>query len=271
MLFLRHTTRNGFGRFRRAAAVAAVLIFGTYAARGQDEHAGVLSEDDDTLTSGEYTDSYTVFAAVGDWIHVVMTSPEIDPYVILKPPSCPSTGTCEQQRDNDDVQSGDETAVVLVRADEAGMWTVLATSSEPGESGSYQVTVDVAGDVSAFETLASLILSSNEVRSEEGFLEAGDKTLNSGEFVDNYAFIGHAGQLVVIDMLSSEFDPYLILFLPDKSQEDNDDWEGSREQARLEIILPLDGLYRVSATSLEPGETGSYSLEIRDEVPFIKD
>ncbi len=129
----------------------------------------------------------------------------------------------------------------------------------------------MADDFSVFETLAPLILSSNEVRSEEGYLETGDKTLDSGEFVDNYAFIGHAGQLVVIDMFSSEFDPYLILFLPDKSQEDNDDWEGSGEHARLEIILPLDGLYRVSATSFEAGETGSYSLEIRDEAPFIKD
>ena len=268
---LRHTTRNGFGRAGRTAAVAAVLFLGTYAAYGQDQHVGVLGSKDDTLTTGEYTDSYTVFADVGDWVLAVMTSAEFDPYVIIKPPSCPPTGTCEQQRDNDDMQSGDETAVVLVRADEAGTWRVLATSSTPGESGSYQVTVDVADDPSAFETLAPLILSSYEVRSQDGYLGDGDKTLNSGEYVDNYAFIGHAGQLVIIDMLSSEFDPYLILFLPDKSQEDIDDWEGSGEQAKLELILLLDGLYRVSATSFEPGETGRYSLEIRDEVPFVKD
>ena len=148
---------------------------------------------------------------------------------------------------------------------------MLATSSAPGERGSYQVTVDVADDIAMFESLAPLILSSGEIRSEEGYLEDGDKTLSSGEYVDYHTFIGYAGQSMVIDMLSSEFDPYLILFLPDKSQEDNDDWEGSGEQARLEIILPLDGLYRVSATSFEPGETGRYSLEIRDEVPFIKD
>jgi len=271
MLFLSRATRNHFCRVGRTAVVAAVLMLGTYAAHGQDQHAGVLSEGDDTLSSGEYTDSYPVFASVGDWIAVTMTSSEIDPYVILKPPSCPTAGTCEQQRDNDDVRSGDETAVVLVRADEAGTWRVLATSSTPGESGSYQVAVDVAEDPSAFETLAPLILSSNEVRSEEGYLADGDKTLSSGEYVDNHAFVGHAGQLVVIDLHSSEFDPYLILFLPDKSQEDNDDWEGSAEHARLELILPLDGLYRVSATSFEPGETGRYSLAIRDEIPFIKD
>ena len=59
--------------------------------------------------------------------------------------------------------------------------------------------------------------------------------------------------------------------MPDKSQEDNNDWEGSSEHSRLEVILPLDGMYRVSATSYAPGETGRYTLEIRDEVPFIKD
>ena len=101
-----HTTINIFGRVGRAALVAAALFVGTYAARGQSQHAGALGSKDDTLTSGEYTDSYTVFADVGEWIHVVMTSPEIDPYVILKPPSCPIAGTCEQQRDNRLVEGG---------------------------------------------------------------------------------------------------------------------------------------------------------------------
>ena len=110
MLLRRHTARIVFGRIGRAGVVAAVLIFGTYAAYGQELYTGTLGAKDATLSSGEYADSYPVFASIGDWIHVAMTSPEFDPYVILKPPSCPVVGTCELQRDNDDVQSGDETA-----------------------------------------------------------------------------------------------------------------------------------------------------------------
>lgn len=265
------TTRYIAIQYVRLALVVLVGLAGTLNARSQGQYTGALASGDNTLTSGEYADDYSVSVDSGDWIAVTMTSSQIDSYLIVKPPSCPGTGTCEAQIDNDDVQSGDATAMAIIHAQEAGSWAVLATSSVPGETGSYQVNIDVADDVSSFRSMSFLILHSDDVRSEAGYLEEGDKTLNSGEYVDNYAFVGFAGQSVVIDLTSSEFDPYVILFMPDKTQEDNDDWEESQEHSRLEIVLPLDGMYRASVTSYAPGESGGYSLQIRDEVPFVKD
>ena len=95
-----------------------------------------------------------------------------------------------------------------------------------------------------------------------GALIAGDKTLTSGEYVDNYVFYGDAGQSVTIDLRSSEFDPYLILFRPDKSQEDNDDYNGDQSHSRIVTTLSAAGMYRVSATSYTSGETGAYTLNV---------
>ncbi len=231
---------------------------GTTDPEGFTHKDGSLASGDDTLTSGEFADEFSVSAQPGQWIEVVMTSSEVDPYVILKPPSCPQTGTCEQQVDNDDVQSGDTRAFVFHNATEAGSWQIIATSSVAGEMGAYDVAYRVVDGGTAPATAG--VQSAANGLNASGTLAAGDKTLQSGEYIDNYVFYGNAGQSVTIDLESSAFDPYLILFMPDKSQEDNDDFEGSQSHSRLEMALPQSGMYRLSATSYAPGDTGPYTL-----------
>jgi len=247
---------------------------------GFTSKGGSLASGDDTLTSGEFADDYSITAQPGQWIEVVMTSSEIDPYVILKPPSCPDVGTCEQQIDNDDLQSGDTRAFVFHSADQAGSWNILATSSSPGEAGAYDLAYRV---VEAGTTPATAgIQNAADGLNAAGALAAGDKTLDSGEYVDNYIFFGNAGQSMTIDLRSSEFDPYLILFAPDKSQEDNDDYQGDQSHSQLVTVLASAGMYRLSATSYASGESGAYTLNMTaggagapstasgDAVPFEK-
>jgi len=45
-------------------------------------------------------------------------------------------------------------------------------------------------------------------------LGSGDDRLSSGEFRDDHSFAGQRGQFAVIDLRSSEFDPYLIVSTP---------------------------------------------------------
>lgn len=94
-----------------------------------------------------------------------------------------------------------------------------------------------------------------------GRLEGGDQTLTSGEYYDAFTFQGQQGQFVSIRLNSTEFDPYVILRLPDKTQQDNDDFGGS-VNAGIDVTLPATGTYRVLATTYQPGETGTYSLSV---------
>jgi hypothetical protein len=96
-------------------------------------------------------------------------------------------------------------------------------------------------------------------RTERGRLEPGDMTLNTGEYTDQYDVPCAAGRFAV-DMRSVEFDPYLIVRLPDGQQFDNDDWEGDLAHSRVEAAVAAAGTCRVMATSYQPGETGSYEL-----------
>ena len=232
---------------------------GTPDADGFSRRSGSLSSSDQTLQSGEYTDEYTFSADSGQWIEVAMNSSEFDPYVILRPPSCAdATGACDRQIDNDDF-TANRGAFLWHQADESGRWAVIATSASVGESGAYDIAYRV---VDAGETAATPGVTLAAARTERGRLESGDIQLNSGEFVDNFGFVGKAGDAVTIDFRSSEFDPYLILQMPNDQQEENDDWQGAQDHARLELTLPTDGMYQILATTYQAGEAGGYELQI---------
>ncbi|HLT45704.1 MAG TPA: hypothetical protein VK002_00620 [Rubricoccaceae bacterium] len=244
----------------RCLLAFVLATLSSYPAAGQGSYEGELESRDETLTSGEFSDAYTVALRQGQWVEVVMRSGDFNPYLILRPPSCSGKGgACEGQTDDDDFFP-DGTAFIWVEADQGGTWEVLATSFAPGDKGNYTLDIIVHPDGGGPRTPGAAL---DAPRTERGTLAAGDGTLRSGEYTDRYGFVGRAGERVVVDLRSTAFDPYLILQMPGGTQQlDNDDWEGSTAHARIEHTLPADGVYRVLVTSYAVGETGAYELQI---------
>jgi hypothetical protein len=119
--------------------------------------------------------------------------------------------------------------------------------------------------------LAALTLASGEARAQQrlsvggeaaGSLQDGDQRLDSGEYVDIWTFEGRAGQQVTINMSSTEVDAYLMLRGPSGLSEWNDDRATGETNARITVRLPADGVYRISATSYEPDESGDYLISL---------
>ena len=96
-----------------------------------------LAESDRTLSSGEYVDTWTLYAAAGQQITVEVASDDFDPYIILKSPS-------GEQFDNDDWDGSTRIARVVHDDAEEGQWEVLATSYRAGVTGTYGVTLSAA-------------------------------------------------------------------------------------------------------------------------------
>jgi len=105
--------------------------------------------------------------------------------------------------------------------------------------------------------------SAGNTRTENGTLASGDQTLNTGEFADLYNVNLDAGETIVVEMTSSQFDPYLILRPPGSSQVDNDDFEGDRTRSRIEYVATQSGNFDVIATSFQVGESGAYTVTIQ--------
>ena len=250
--------RSPRGAGPRAAAVL-VLLGCAGAACGQGRHDGRLEAGDRTLSSGEFYDEYPVELDAGEWVELDLTSSDFDPYLVLVAPS----GAAER---NDDHAGSQTRSYLRVQAPESGRWRVFVTSYAPGETGAYRLAVHV-GDRPRCEDCAAMVPAAAqdgaEPRFERGRLAAGDATLQSGEYVDEYRVEGRAGEPLVLDLRATGFDPYLILKMPDGGQLDNDDHEGDRTRSLISTTLPADGTYRVLVTSYAVGETGTYDLTIR--------
>ena len=120
----------------------------TPAPGGGETVRGSLAAGDQQLQSGEFADAYERSFPVGQPVQIRMNSTELDPYLIVVPPS-------GSQQDNDDYVSGQVNAGVDIPAAQAGSYRVMATSYQPGETGSYELTFSVAGGGSTGPAVAT--------------------------------------------------------------------------------------------------------------------
>lgn len=100
-------------------------------------HSGTLEEGDETLQSGEYLEQFEVVARSGQWIRAEVVSGDFDPYFLILSPS-------GDQTDVDDSTEGNRSMTeAVVDVQEGGAWTVVVTSYEPGETGDFDLTIEV--------------------------------------------------------------------------------------------------------------------------------
>ena len=228
--------------------------------------SGALERGDNTLDSGEFSDSYEVQARSGQTVTATVTSSDFDTYVILKDAS-------DRQEDNDDCSSGETTrSCATFTADQSGTVRVLVTSYTPGETGDYRVEIEVGGSGASGGDRASGGRTSGgrgdagatALRSGQrasGTLDDGDGTLTSGEYRDTYTVDVRAGQHLTLDLASDDFDTYVLATSPSGDQEDNDDCtSGETDRSCLDVVARESGTWAVTVTSYAPGETGRYAL-----------
>ena len=103
-----------------------------------------------------------------------------------------------------------------------------------------------------------------------GQLLGGDETLRTGEFMDRHEVLAREGQWIRAELISGDFDPYLIVLSPTGDQEDVDDsQEGNLSATKSVVRVSESGEWTIAVTTYEPGESGSYTLtyEVLDARP----
>lgn len=228
-------------------------------ATGQTQR-GQLAPGDAQLDSGEFYDVWNFQGQRGQIVDLRMQSSDFDPYVAIVGPN-------EFSDFNDDDPDGGTNSRLIVTLPSDGAYTIAATSYAGGESGSYSLTL---GDGRGQAVRQVPVAPAEQAQSGgliqigqtvAGALQPGDGTLQSGEYSDDYRFVGRRGQRIRVELTSSAFDAYTILRTPSGDQTDVDDSEGSTDSV-LDMVLPEDGEYQVSVTSYQPGETGSYRFSV---------
>ena len=235
-------------------------------APGSRSERGRLVSGDETLESGEYADAYDLHGRPGQHVRIDASSTDFDTYLILIDPN-------GEQIENDDAEDQPGHSIIDSDLAEIGTYQVIVTSYQPGETGEYELVMDV-GEASSGPSPGRDVVTLELGERTSGRLESGDLQLDSGEYSDLYVFEGEAGQSISVEMSSSEFDTYVQLITPEGEKIDNDDYEGNTAMSRIDLTLRESGRYRIMTTSYRADETGSYELALRPglvaEVPIIR-
>jgi hypothetical protein len=183
------------------------------------------------------------------------------------------TGACDNQCENLDLalQAPDGTRVAQDRLEDA--IPVLEYTAPVG--GEYRLSVDMVtctAEPCRFEVLwfargeggvDELMPPGGMVVSDttyQGALQAGDPTLRDGEYYHEYTLDAREGQILTLDLRSSDFDTFLVLMAPGGAVEQNDDHEGDSTRSRIVLVALETGTFKVVVTSFSAGETGKYLL-----------
>lgn len=222
---------------------------------------GDLSRGDQTLGTGEYVDRYTFAVRRGQSYDLSLSGTGFDPYLLVRGP-----GGLSEDNDDDPAARGSRNSRIRFTATADGEATVAATSYQPGESGSYVLTLNGGGRPATTPVQSGGSGAIRLGQTVSGRLASGDPQLNSGEYINVWTLTGRRGQQLDVRLTSSAFDPYVAVTGPGDFSAFNDDdpsVEGGRN-SRLLVTLPADGQYQITATSYASGERGAYSLSVQD-------
>lgn len=195
---------------------------------------------DERGSDGAYEDSYQVRVEEGMTIEVVCRSDAVDTYIVAVLPN-------GERIENDDYEQFN-----------AGFSRTITTT------GTLQFTVSplFSGDVGDYEIVVSELGEARSISLGESVNGMFGKQ-SSGRRADRYQYTGRAGETIVIDQESDDFDSYLEVMSSDGQEFSNDDG-GEGFNSRLSYRFDRDETITIVASSLGGDDTGSYTLTVSE-------
>ena len=230
-------------RLLAAAAIAASVVAARdVAAQSPRVETGRLVKP--AVTDAKGRQEYSFDAAAGQRIEVRLSSDDFDTLLELIPPA--GDPFYREPLSNDDYGSSTDSRITAI-ASAGGTWRAVATSFEPGE-GQFELQIDL-GETGRIESFPPRALSDSDSLSMKG-----------RRYAVQTITLREDAQLVV-EMISADFDPQLIVIAPSGARYTSEMEEGNT--ARVEVNAAEAGRWRVIATQLATDEpAGSYALRV---------
>ena len=204
-------------------------------------HEGLNSFD------GYRGQEYLVQVESGLAYQIDVMSDDFDAYVVVYLP--------DGSRLFDDDGGEGLNARIVVEPETSGEMRVIARSFSRTPVGNYAV------EIMAFSTQPA------EVRQIGPGMHFGNLGPGSGSFedyrADEYLLPVIDGQGLQIDVMSNDFDAYVVILHPDGTREFDDDG-GSGLDARLRTTARGNGFMRIFARGWRRDPAGSYTLEVQE-------
>ncbi len=184
---------------------------------------------------------YTLQADAGERIELTLRSDAFDSYLTVY-------GPAGQTFEDDDSAGNLDSRLVFV-APEGGVYEVVVASLGGSDTGPYTLEFERMGQ-------AETILQ------QQGTLSEDDQRDIRGKYYDLLSFSVDAGDQIIIEVRSEEFDGYALLQNADGDiLVENDDASGS-SNPRIEYLAAGGGELTLVVTSFSRDETGTYDVLI---------
>ena len=207
------------------------------ASRESALRSGDLVGDDD-----RYYDRYLLPVKNGERIVVSMGGEKLDTYLKLV---LPDGRTLE----NDDSAGGN--AIVRFTALSAGNAVIEAASYGSEETGTYTISAEALAKPVQIEVGMPV----------QGTLSDADQMI-ANEPQDSFLLSGKAGENVVINLQSTDFDPSLQVEDQDGVLQENDDIGDNNLNSQLEYQFKADGTLLLFVWGVDKDSRGSYELSV---------
>jgi competence protein ComGC len=221
---------------------------------------GTLSRSDAQLRDSSRYQAWRFEGVAGQIVQIDVVSTDFDAYAILH------DGAGTKLADNDD-GGGGTNARITFTLPTSGSYRILANSLAKGRYGRYTVHLRSLGVATANATGGGLLPGTvgqiMRGQTMSGQLSPNDPRLSDSSVFQAWTFVGTAGETIVVEVVSSEFDAYALIQDSNGSKLAADDDSGGGTNARITFTLPYSGAYRLIANTYRQGSYGAFSLTVR--------
>jgi hypothetical protein len=214
------------------------------------------------LTTDKLSDLYVLQGRAGDIVDVTLTSTEFDTFLTLTGPDGAILLT-------DDDSGGDGNArIVEFTLPTDGEYSIRVDSYNLISTGAYTLVVDgTFGAEATAEPTATATPDATPLPLDPGgvlaYGQSVEGSIDAAIGTVSFTFEGAAGDVVTVDLLSPDFDAYLVLQGPDGDELAADDDSAGNLNARIDAFpLPSDGIYTLVASSYGGSAEGAFTLTL---------
>jgi hypothetical protein len=243
---------TGGGRSRGVAPRSGTLSMNS-------EAAATLRRDDARLSDNSVYHVWRFYGTAGQTVQIDVMSSAFDAYAILEDDNGVRLATDDDSGDGLDAR-------IVYTLPRTGNYRIFANTYRANRFGQYTIRLTslssgiTGGGVGTSSGMMGTVTRGQIV---SGRLTMSDPRLNDGSVYHAYTYVGTAGETIVIEVISSDFDAYAIIQDGNGNNLAQDDDSGEGLNARLVFTLPYTGTYRIIANTYRQGAYGLYTLMVR--------
>ena len=177
----------------------------------------------------------------------VLSNNRFDSYLVLERNGVPIDS-------NDDGGDGNNARLMTILPATGTYTIVVSKFSEGGSSGRYELVFNLSEPPAGAGRVERITAGPNA----SGRLEPGDRPRSGGGYQDVFEFEARAGQDIIIELHSTDFDPFLELRDPDGGLVADNDDGGEGRDAMIMTRLSRAGRYRIIARAYGESEASGY-------------